>query len=64
MLKSAREAISSQARPQPFTQDMAGLNLANPQGPDALAKTPLRTSVICKLIMHEDTLDETASAAH
>lgn len=57
MLTSARDAISSQARPQPFLQDLA-VNLATPQGPYALAKTPLRTSVICKLIIDQDTLDE------
>ena len=53
----ARDASSSQPRPQPFTQEIA-INPASPQGPYALAKTPLRTSMICKLILDGGTLDE------
>ncbi|MBW8873926.1 MAG: hypothetical protein JF614_03105 [Acidobacteria bacterium] len=53
----ARDASSSQPRPQPFTQEIA-IDPASPQGPYALAKTPLRTSMICKLIQDPGTLDE------
>lgn len=53
----ARDVSSSQPRPQPFTQAIA-LNPASPQGPYTLTQTPLRTSVICKMILEQDTLDE------
>ena len=57
MPAGARDVSSSQPRPQPFTQEIA-VNPASPQGPYTLAQTPLRTSVICKLILDKDTLDE------
>jgi hypothetical protein len=57
MPAGARDVSSSQPRPQPFTQAIA-VNPASPQGPYPLAQTPLRTSVICKLILDQDTLDE------
>jgi hypothetical protein len=57
ILSGARDVSSSQPRPQPFTQEIA-VNSVNPQGPYGLAQTPLRTSVICKLILDKDTLDE------
>src|SRR5262245_28709665 len=53
----ARDLSSSEPRPQPFTQEIT-VNPVNSQGPYLLEKTPLRTSVICKLILDKDTLDE------
>jgi hypothetical protein len=53
----ARDLSSSAPRPQPFTQEIT-VNPVNSQGPYLLEKTPLQTSVICKLILDKDTLDE------
>src|SRR5262245_43414278 len=57
MPAGTRDMSSSQSRPQPVRQEIT-VNPASPQGPYTLAQTPLRTSVICKLILDKDTLDE------
>lgn len=57
MVASARDVGSSQPRPQPFAEEIA-VSPADPDGPYTLAKTPLRTSAICQLILDKGTLDE------
>jgi hypothetical protein len=57
LIASARDVGSSQPRPQPFTEEIA-VNAIDPEGPYTLAKTPLRTSAICNLILDKNTLDE------
>jgi len=57
MSQAARDLSSSQPRPQELTQEIP-VNLADPQGPYALAQTPLHMSALCKLVLDKGTLDE------
>jgi hypothetical protein len=57
MASAARDVSSSEPRPQEFTQEIP-VNLADPQGPYALAKTPLPMSTLCRLVLDKGTLDE------
>jgi hypothetical protein len=53
----AGDSASSQPRPQEFREELA-INNASPLGPYALARTPLTTSALCKLVLDQGTLDE------
>lgn len=57
MPAGARDVGSGEPRPQPFTQQIE-INPESPQGPYELAKTPLRTSALCKMILDGGTSDE------
>ena len=57
MPAGARDVSSSEPRPQPFTQEIL-IDPDSPQGPYALAQTPLPMSTICKLVLDQGTLDE------